>query len=91
MLDTSVGRVIFNRVLPPELGFRNEAFDKKKLQALVREVHKLQGSEATAKLIDRVKNLGFYYATKSGLSWGMDDLKVPEIKTELNAHCRLAK
>ena len=83
VLDTSVGRVIFNRVLPPELGFRNDVFDKKKLQALVREVHKLQGSEATANLIDRVKNLGFYYATKSGLSWGMDDLKVPEIKREL--------
>ena len=83
LLDTSVGRVIFNRVLPTELGFRNETFDKKKLQALVREVHKLQGSEETAHLIDRIKDVGFYYATRSGLSWGMDDLKVPAIKQSL--------
>jgi DNA-directed RNA polymerase subunit beta' len=83
VVETSVGRVIFNRVLPKEMGFRNEVFDKKKLQALVREAHKLFGNDRTAQLIDDIKDMGFRYATKSGLSWGMDDLHIPEIKKEL--------
>lgn len=81
--ETSVGRVIFNEILPEEMEFRNEVFDKKKLQALVREAHKKFGSDKTAQLIDAIKEVGFHYATKSGLSWGMDDLHTPEIKKEL--------
>ncbi len=82
-VETSVGRIIFNKILPPEMGFRNEIFDKKKLQALVREAHKKFGSDRTAQLIDEIKSTGFHYATKSGLSWGMDDLHIPTIKKEL--------
>ncbi len=85
IVETSVGRVIFNRLLPKEMGYRNEVFDKKKLQALVREAHKMFGSDRTAQLIDEIKSTGFRYATKSGLSWGMDDLHIPEIKKELLA------
>ena len=85
VVETSVGRVIFNKLLPEGMGFRNEIFDKKKLQALVREVYRKHGSDKTAQLIDRIKSCGFYYATKSGLSWGMDDLRVPSIKKELLA------
>lgn len=85
IIETSVGRILFNQVLPEEMGFRNEVFDKKKLQTLVREAHKLFGDDATAALVDRIKELGFHYATKSGLSWGMDDLHTPEIKKELLA------
>jgi DNA-directed RNA polymerase subunit beta' len=85
LLETSVGRVLFNQVLPDEMGYRNEIFDKKKLQALVREAHKMFGDEKTAELVDRIKAIGFHYATKSGLSWGMDDLHTPEIKKELLA------
>jgi DNA-directed RNA polymerase subunit beta' len=85
IMETSVGRIIFNQILPAELGYRNETFDKKKLQALVREAHKMLGNDKTAELIDRIKSTGFNYATKSGLSWGMDDLKIPEIKKQLLA------
>ena len=83
VVETSVGRIIFNRLLPKELGYRNDTFDKKKLQVLVREVYKKYGVDETAHLIDRVKNTGFYYATKSGVSWGMDDLHVPAIKKQI--------
>ncbi len=83
MLETNAGRIIFNKVVPPELGFRNETFDKKKLQALIREAHKHFGSDRTAELIDEVKRTGFYYMKRSGLSWGMDDLVVPKDKYEL--------
>ncbi len=80
MIDTCVGRLIFNKVVPLELGFRNENFDKKKLQGLVREAHRLLGNDRTAELIDEIKRTGFYYMKKSGLSWGMDDLLVPDGK-----------
>ncbi len=82
IVETSVGRLIFNKVVPPELGFRNDNFDKKKLQGLVREAHRLLGNEKTAELIDEIKRTGFYYMKKSGLSWGMDDLLVPAGKYE---------
>lgn len=83
MLETSVGRLIFNKVVPAELGYRNEHFDKKKLQALVREAHRMFGNDRTAQLIDDIKRTGFVHMKKSGISWGMDDLKVPEMKYEL--------
>ncbi|MBU6447382.1 DNA-directed RNA polymerase subunit beta' [Patescibacteria group bacterium] len=85
LVETSVGRVIFNEILPAELGFRNDVYDKKKLQALVREAHKLLGNDRTAELVDQIKKTGFYYATKSGLSWGMDDLRIPDVKHDLLA------
>lgn len=83
LVETSAGRLIFNRIVPKELGFRNENFDKKKLQALVREAHRTLGNDRTAELIDEIKRVGFYYMMRSGLSWGMDDLKVPDNKYEL--------
>ncbi|MCL5667087.1 MAG: DNA-directed RNA polymerase subunit beta' [Patescibacteria group bacterium] len=83
MVETSVGRLIFNKIIPKELGFKNDAFDKKKLQALVREAHRQLGNERTAELIDEIKRTGFTYMKQSGLSWGMDDLRVPQNKYEL--------
>ena len=80
MVDTCVGRLIFNKVVPKELGFRNDNFDKKKLQGLVREAHRLLGNDVTAELIDEIKRTGFTYMKRSGLSWGMDDLAVPQSK-----------
>ncbi len=83
LVETSVGRLIFNRVVPKELGFRNDNFNKKKLQALVREAHRMFGNDRTAELIDEIKRVGFTYMKKSGLSWGMDDLIVPQTKYDL--------
>ena len=83
MMETSVGRLIFNKVVPKEMGFRNENFDKKKLQALVREAHRALGNDRTADLIDEIKRTGFHYIKHSGISWGMDDLAVPQAKHDL--------
>lgn len=80
IVETSVGRLVFNKVIPKELGFRNEQFDKKRLQGLVREAYRIFGNDRTAELIDEIKRTGFTYMKKSGVSWGMDDLKVPETK-----------
>ena len=83
MLETTVGRLIFNQIVPPELGYRNENFDKKKLQALVREAYRLLGSNRTAEFIDSIKSTGFRYMKRSGISWGMDDLTIPTTKGAL--------
>ena len=82
-IETSAGRIIFNSSLPKELMFINEIMDAGALKALVAESLDKMGKEKTVLLVDKIKELGFDYATRSGLSWGMDDLKIPEAKKEL--------
>ena len=93
LIDTTVGRIIFNEVLPEELGFRNHLMDKKALKELVAESsHKLD-SASTTEMVDRMKDIGFRYATKSGISIAMNDLKVPEEKEQFlaEADARIAE
>ncbi|MBI4359994.1 MAG: DNA-directed RNA polymerase subunit beta', partial [Candidatus Jacksonbacteria bacterium] len=72
--DTSVGRIIFNTFLPPELGFVNEQMDKGRLKRLVSEVILLCGRERTAEFLDTLMQGAFKYLTRSGLTWAMSDL-----------------
>jgi DNA-directed RNA polymerase subunit beta' len=81
--ETTTGRVIFNQYVPPELGFRNELLDKNSLERLVGESYRQLGSERTILFIDDLKRLGFEYATKGGLTIGIDDLVVPPEKEDL--------
>jgi DNA-directed RNA polymerase subunit beta' len=85
-IKTSVGRIIFNEVLPKELGFRNQLMDKKVLKAIVAECHRLLGNEATATMVDNIKSLGFHYATKSGITIAINDVKVPKDKVKILEH-----
>ena len=82
-LRTSVGRIIFNEVLPEELGFLNQAMDKEALKQLVADCYRLLGSEGAAAVADDIKRLGFQYATKSGCTIAMNDIQVPESKGRL--------
>ena len=82
-LTTTVGRVLFNRILPKEFGFINESLDKKSLSALVSRSFNELGQERTVELLDAIKNFGFKYVTQSGISWGMADLEVPGSKDKL--------
>ena len=75
---TSVGRVLFNNIFPEDFGFINETANKKKISKMIARVIEKYGVEQTAKVLDSVKELGFEYATNSGISWGMSDLVVPE-------------
>lgn len=83
LTETCVGRVMFNQILPEKTRFINDVMDKKKLQQTLQIVYRDHGIERTAQLLDEVKQLGFHYMTKSGLSWGMEDLRVPTIKKDL--------
>jgi len=82
-IQTSVGRIIFNDVLPPELDFCNKAIDKSSLKQIVTDCLKLLSNEDTAKVLDNIKQLGFHYATKSGATIAMGDIQVPESKPKL--------
>jgi DNA-directed RNA polymerase subunit beta' len=80
---TTVGRILFNDILPKELGFINEALDKLRLETLVGECHRLLGPYQTAIFLDRLKEIGFEYATLSGLTVGIDDIVVPSEKPRI--------
>jgi DNA-directed RNA polymerase subunit beta' len=80
LVETTVGRVLFNEILPPEVRFVNDALDKKKLKELVAEVYAKLGPEGTADIVDRIKEIGFKYATRSGLTIAIDDITVPPEK-----------
>ena len=83
IINTTMGRVIFNNSLPDSIPFINGLFKKKGLQQLVQFCHMHNGTEQTVKMLDSLKDLGFLYATKSGLSIGIDDLVIPTEKTKL--------
>jgi DNA-directed RNA polymerase subunit beta' len=83
IVQTTPGRVFFNEILPAGFGFVNELLDKDKLSNLVTEVHRKLGPHETAVFLDKLKDLGFHYATLSGLTIGIDDMIVPEEKSRI--------
>jgi DNA-directed RNA polymerase subunit beta' len=85
VINTTVGRVIFNDSIPPGLPFFNGTLKKKGLQSLVNYSHIRLGHEMTVKMLDDLKQLGFLYATKAGISIGIDDLVTPDAKRTLVA------
>ncbi len=84
-IETSTGRIIFNETLPEDFDFVNEMLNKKTLQKVVSKIINQYGIGETWKILDKIKNTGFKYATQSGISWGMDDLIVPSEKKEILA------
>jgi DNA-directed RNA polymerase subunit beta' len=80
LVETTVGRVIFNQYVPVEVGYINEILTKKSLRDIIGRVLKLAGTAKTANFLDAIKNLGFYSAFKGGLSFNLDDVIIPEEK-----------
>ncbi|MCX6746039.1 MAG: DNA-directed RNA polymerase subunit beta' [Candidatus Parcubacteria bacterium] len=76
IIETNVGRILFNQLLPKELPFYNEQINTKNLGEFIKYSLEILGKERTARLLDDIKDLGFYYLTLSGFSWGIDDLPV---------------
>ena len=83
IINTTVGRVILNAQLPKGMPFVNGLLKKKGLQQLVQKCYLDHGLETTVEMLDSLKNLGFNYATRSGLSIGIDDLIIPANKAAL--------
>ncbi len=84
-LETVTGRVVFNQVMPEEVGFVDELLTKKKLQGIIADVYKIAGLAKAAKFLDDIKELGFQMAYRGGLSIGLDDVKIPAEKPKLVA------
>ncbi len=80
LFETTVGRLLFNSVLPSNYPFINGEINKKKMTALVDDLIENYGIENIPPIIDKIKNFGFRYATFSGVNWGLDDIIIPEGK-----------
>ena len=83
LVETTAGRVIFNEVIPEEIGFINEVIDRKSLGRLVDTLYRRLGAAGTAEVLDKIKKLGFTYATRSGTTVGISDIQIPPEKYEL--------
>jgi DNA-directed RNA polymerase subunit beta' len=88
VIETTVGRTLFNEVVPEPLRFVNQELKKKEVTALVARCYNTLGNEETVKFLDELKDLGFRYATLSGLSIGIDDMHIPSSKEQLIARAR---
>ncbi len=83
LMQTTVGRVIFNRSLPEELWFVNDTLDRKGVDNIVGRCYKHLGREKTAVLVDNIKDIGFSFATRSGITIAVSDIRVPDAKAEI--------
>ncbi len=88
IINTTVGRVLFNSALPPGMPFVNGMLKKKGLQQLVQRCYLTSGLAATVEMLDSLKQTGFTYATRSGMSIGIQDLIIPQEKVPLVAKAR---
>ncbi len=84
-VETTVGRVLFNDILPHGMPFYNYSLNKKNIGGVVSDCHKLLGKGSTLRLLDDIKELGFKSATRAGMSFSKSDMKVPERKPEIIA------
>ncbi|MEY4440746.1 MAG: hypothetical protein RLY49_372 [Candidatus Parcubacteria bacterium] len=82
-IETTVGRILFNDVLPDDFAFINAEIDKSKMQKIVDELIDKKGIRFVTETLDRIKKFGFGFATKSGTTWGLDDIQIPEKKFDV--------
>jgi len=83
VVETTVGRCIFNDILPVSMPFYNMTMSQKMLSRVISDCFGFAGSAETVNLLDRIKDLGFKHATLAGLSFGITDLKIPDKKKEI--------
>jgi DNA-directed RNA polymerase subunit beta' len=82
-IKTTVGRILFNEVTPPGTPYFNYELDKKGIQDVINRCHRLFGKDATLKLLDDLKETGFRYATRAGISFSKDDMTIPTDKERI--------
>ena len=83
LIETTVGRVLFNQHVPKEVGYINALLTKKSLREIIGDIIKITNVPKTAKFLDDIKTLGFVMAFKGGLSFNINDLIIPEVKEQL--------
>lgn len=88
LFETSVGRVLFNNTLPSDWPFINKELNSKEMGRLVEEMMAHYGVERMPDIFDKIKSFGFRFSTKSGITWGLDDVQVPKEKAEIIVSAR---
>ncbi|WP_341664867.1 DNA-directed RNA polymerase subunit beta' [Blattabacterium cuenoti] len=83
IIETTVGRVLFNQIVPKKVGFINESLTKKSLREIIGKILHLTDVPTTANFLDDIKELGFYNAFKGGLSFGLGDIIIPDNKKKM--------
>lgn len=83
IFETSAGRLLFNSILPKDYPFINEEINEKAIQKIVSNLLDNYGTDVLPSLLDKIKDFGFKYVTLSGITWGIDDVSVPEGKKDL--------
>ena len=83
LIETTAGRVIFNEIVPEEIPYINELLRKKKIISIIGMIYRKVGNQKTAIFLDKLKELGFKYATEGGLSVNIDDIEVPSTKKRI--------
>jgi DNA-directed RNA polymerase subunit beta' len=83
LIDTTIGRVIFNKVVPEEIGYVNQLLTKKNLRDIIGDIVKITGMAKTAKFLDDIKDLGYFYSFRGGLSFNLSDVLIPDKKLAL--------
>jgi len=86
--ETTVGRLFFNSIFPEDFPYMNEEINIKRMSLLVDELISHYGIDETPKVLDKIKDFGYKYATYSGVTWGIDNLIVPEGKKDIVAKFR---
>ncbi|REG11072.1 DNA-directed RNA polymerase subunit beta' [Pelolinea submarina] len=90
VINTTVGRVLFNYILPPEIQFYNDMLEKGRIKSLIAEIYDLCGEEVTTDVADKIKDIGFEYAMLSGTTLSVADITVPEEKKGILADSNAA-
>ncbi len=83
IIDTTIGRVLFNRILPEDVQFVNHKLDKGDVKDLIAEVYELCGQEITTRVADRIKSMGFEFAMRSGTTLAVADITIPPERREI--------
>ena len=83
IIDTTVGRILFNEVVPEKAGFINEVLTKKNLRGIIGKILKVTSVPETAEFLDKIKNMGYGFAFKGGLSFSLGDIIIPPEKLKM--------
>jgi DNA-directed RNA polymerase subunit beta' len=89
LIDTTVGRVIFNQTVPKEVGFVNALLTKKSLREIIGDITAITNVPKTAKFLDDIKQIGFRTAFQGGLSFSINDLIIPDLKEQLLVNAKV--
>jgi DNA-directed RNA polymerase subunit beta' len=88
IFETSVGRILFNSILPDDFSYIGDEMNQKRISSLVDQLIVQYGVDKTPAILDKIKEFGFKYSTISGTTWGFDNVKVPEEKPKIIAEAK---